>query len=172
MILGTFRALSNYLVNRSTTLWTCAKLQKRRQNYNFEFRPSNARIFVKKALVFRPSFYKNEPDWRIGNTADKTRTSMNIAGPNKRLLRWVVALCLCLLLNELSVAWWHVHHESWHLACSNVLFTTRGGTKTFFSFFLKNSEILNPKDLWPWTWGPVELRSPALRSLGLKVLGT
>ena len=31
-------------------------------------RPSNARIFVQKAPVFRPSFYKNEPVWRIGNT--------------------------------------------------------------------------------------------------------
>ena len=32
-------------------------------------RPSNARIFVQKAPVFRPSFYKNGPVWRIGNTA-------------------------------------------------------------------------------------------------------
>ena len=31
-------------------------------------RPSNARIFVQKAPVFCPSFYKNEPVWRIGNT--------------------------------------------------------------------------------------------------------
>ena len=31
-------------------------------------RPSNARIFVQKTPVFRPSFYKNEPVWRIGNT--------------------------------------------------------------------------------------------------------
>ena len=33
------------------------------------FCPSNARIFANKAPVFRPSFYKNEPVQRIGNTA-------------------------------------------------------------------------------------------------------
>ena len=33
-------------------------------------RPSNAHIFVQKAPVFRPSFYKNEPVWRIGNTVN------------------------------------------------------------------------------------------------------
>ena len=39
-------------------------------NLNFArlFGPSNARIFAKKAPVFRPSFYKNEPVWRVGNT--------------------------------------------------------------------------------------------------------
>ena len=31
-------------------------------------RPSNARIFVQKAPVFRQSFHKNEPVWRIRNT--------------------------------------------------------------------------------------------------------
>ena len=41
------------------------------QKFKFcpSFRPSNARIFAKKAPVFRPAFYKNEPVWRIGNTA-------------------------------------------------------------------------------------------------------
>ena len=34
------------------------------------FRPSIARIFAKIAPVFRSSFYKNEPVWRIGNTAN------------------------------------------------------------------------------------------------------
>ena len=33
------------------------------------FRSSNARIFVNKTPVCRPSFYKNEPVLRIGYTA-------------------------------------------------------------------------------------------------------
>ena len=49
------------------------QITKRRRNHKKpEFRPSlrqsNARIFVQKTPVFRPSFYKNEPVWRIGYT--------------------------------------------------------------------------------------------------------
>ena len=35
------------------------------------FRPPNARIFVKKVPVFRPSFSKYGPVWRIGHTAER-----------------------------------------------------------------------------------------------------
>ena len=68
VILGTFRATLSCLATRWTTLWKRTKSQK--NEFRPSFRPSNARIFAKIAPVFRSSFYKNEPVWRIGNTAN------------------------------------------------------------------------------------------------------
>ena len=43
--------------------------KKTTKSQKLEFRLSNTRIFVQKTPVCRPSFYKNEPAWRIGYTA-------------------------------------------------------------------------------------------------------
>ena len=44
------------------------------------FRPSNARIFVKKAPVFRSSFSKYGPVWRIGHTAERPEMIYMVTG--------------------------------------------------------------------------------------------
>ena len=44
------------------------------------FRPSKARIFVKKAPVFRSSFSKYGPVWRIGHTAERPEMIYMVTG--------------------------------------------------------------------------------------------
>ena len=83
-------------------------------------RPSNARIFVQKTPVFRPSFYKNEPVWRIGNTGiaqcDNGQRSMMI------VFRWSMSA----LLNTI----WNIY------VCSKM------GKSNLFDNFLQLSIIL------------------------------
>ena len=76
-----FKALVSCL-GSSITLWThsgAAERSKSRAKLECcpSFRPSNARIFAQKVSVFRPSFYKNEPVWRIGNTEIALLKSVN-----------------------------------------------------------------------------------------------
>ena len=54
-----------------------AERSERRAKLEFcpSFLPSNARIFAKK----RPSFYINEPVWRIGNTASQRMLRLFLA---------------------------------------------------------------------------------------------
>ena len=73
VILGTFTSVILAVWQTVQQRFQCALNHKKTtKSLKLEFcpslRPSNARIFVQKVPVFRPSFYKNEPVWRIGNT--------------------------------------------------------------------------------------------------------
>ena len=61
------------------------------------FCPSNARIFAKKAPVFHPSFYKNEPVWRVSNTGGV------LPPPSKQLSFSADSLEKCRLLRARGV---------------------------------------------------------------------
>ena len=96
-----FKALVSCL-GSSITLWTrsgAAERSKRQVKLEFcpSLSPSNARIFAKKAPVFRPSSYKNEPVWRVSNTVYSIREQLGLHYKRKEALaaeQGVSVLCI------------------------------------------------------------------------------